>query len=209
MSKLDTINAIDAILPQTQCRDCGYQGCQPYAQAIVEQGEDITKCTPGGTDVLEAIAMITDSCASDSMRQKVIEQTRRPEIATIVEQDCIGCTKCITACPVDAIIGAAKQMHSIITDECTGCGLCVEPCPVDCIIIDEIPAFTFSKEKSSSRFQEKIARLLKEKEIKADRHARRVKLSEDPSVKKERAAKRNYIQDALSRVKAKKNGPEK
>lgn len=124
------VEQLDELLPQTQCGQCGYPGCKPYAQAVAN-GEAINKCAPGGDDTIKKIAnlMGVDVQALDESHAS----DNRPTVAFIIEEDCIGCTKCIQACPVDAIIGAAKQMHTIIIDECTGCDLCVAPCPVDCI----------------------------------------------------------------------------
>jgi electron transport complex protein RnfB len=121
---------IDAILPQTQCGQCGYPGCKPYAEAVAN-GEAINKCAPGGEDTIKKIA---DLLGVDPQPLDESHQVNEgPKVAFIIEEDCIGCTKCIQACPVDAIIGAAKQMHTVIAEECTGCDLCVAPCPVDCI----------------------------------------------------------------------------
>jgi len=120
---------VDEILPQTQCGQCGYPGCKPYAEAVAK-GDDITKCAPGGQQTIEIIAEILGvevPVASDDTIEPV------KTVAFIIEDDCIGCTKCIQACPVDAIMGTTKVMHTVIADECTGCDLCVEPCPVDCI----------------------------------------------------------------------------
>lgn len=121
---------IDELLPQTQCGQCGYPGCKPYAEAVAN-GEAINKCAPGGDETIKKIAdlMGVEPIAMDESH----EADNTPKVAFIIEEDCIGCTKCIQACPVDAIIGATKQMHTIIKDECTGCDLCVAPCPVDCI----------------------------------------------------------------------------
>lgn len=125
---------INALLPQTQCGQCGYPGCRPYAEAIAE-GDAINKCPPGGEETIQQLAKLLDVPAQPLDASHGVEQA--PMVAYIHEDLCIGCTKCILACPVDAILGAAKQMHTVIADECTGCDLCVEPCPVDCI--DMIP----------------------------------------------------------------------
>lgn len=122
---------INNILPQTQCGQCGYPGCRPYAEAIVN-GEDINKCPPGGETGIQALADLLD-VEPIPLDEEHGEEAKAPAIAFIREDECIGCTKCILACPVDAILGAAKQMHTVIASECTGCDLCVEPCPVDCI----------------------------------------------------------------------------
>ena len=126
---------INAILPQTQCGQCGYPGCRPYAEAIANEGEAINKCPPGGEAGIQALADLLDVEPIPLDEEHGEEKVKA--IAFIREAECIGCTKCIQACPVDAILGAAKQMHTVIASECTGCDLCVEPCPVDCI--DMIP----------------------------------------------------------------------
>jgi|TARA_R100000005_G_scaffold88782_1_gene58887 electron transport complex protein RnfB len=125
---------INAILPQTQCGQCGFPGCRPYAEAIAG-GEAINKCPPGGEATIQALADLLDVEAPPLDEEHGEEKAKA--VAFIREDECIGCTKCIQACPVDAILGAAKQMHTVIASECTGCDLCVEPCPVDCI--DMIP----------------------------------------------------------------------
>ncbi|MBN8728827.1 MAG: RnfABCDGE type electron transport complex subunit B [Xanthomonadales bacterium] len=124
---------IDALLPQTQCTRCGYPTCRAYAEAIAEGSADIDRCPPGGADGVAALAgllgraskPLDPDCGSEAP----------PTVALIDEEVCIGCTKCIQACPVDAIVGAGKHMHTVIADECTGCGLCLPPCPVDCIAL--------------------------------------------------------------------------
>lgn len=122
---------INKLLPQTQCGQCGYPGCRPYAEAIAA-GDAINKCPPGGeAGILSLAALLAvDPVPLDAAHG---EELPAPLVAFIREDECIGCTKCIQACPVDAILGAAKHMHTVIASECTGCDLCVEPCPVDCI----------------------------------------------------------------------------
>ncbi len=127
---------INEILPQTQCGQCGYPGCRPYAEAIANSHEAINKCPPGGEAGIQALADLLDVEPIPLDEEHGEEKVK--SVAFIREAECIGCTKCIQACPVDAILGAAKQMHTVIVSECTGCDLCVEPCPVDCI--DMIPA---------------------------------------------------------------------
>ena len=125
------VDKIDAILPQTQCGQCGYPGCKPYATAIANNEADINQCPPGGE---EGIRKLADLLGREFKPLSEEHGTEKPKaVAFIDEQVCIGCTLCIQACPVDAIAGAAKQMHTIVSDLCTGCELCVAPCPVDCI----------------------------------------------------------------------------
>lgn len=131
------VDQIDALLPQTQCGQCGYPGCRPYAQAIAN-GDDINKCPPGGDATIKNLADLMGVEAKPLDSAHGIEDVKK--VAVIREDECIGCTKCIQACPVDAILGAAKHMHTVIAHECTGCDLCVEPCPVDCI--DMVPVAT-------------------------------------------------------------------
>ena len=122
---------IDAQLPQTQCAQCGYPGCQPYARAVARGEADINQCPPGGEHTIAALAQLLgrEPKPLDTSRG----QHKERMLARIDESTCIGCTLCIQAWPVDAIVGAAKLMHSVIDAECTGCELCVAPCPVDCI----------------------------------------------------------------------------
>ena len=125
------VEQLDELLPQTQCGQCGFPGCRPYAESIAN-GDEINKCPPGGQATINAIANLLDVPAPE-LDAEHGEESEVKTVAYIREDECIGCTKCIQACPVDAILGAAKLMHTVIADECTGCDLCVEPCPVDCI----------------------------------------------------------------------------
>jgi electron transport complex protein RnfB len=127
----DLTERLDRILPQTQCRQCGYAGCRPYAEAMAAGVADIDHCPPGGDAGARALARVLGLPAKPYDRARGSHSP--PIVAVIVEADCIGCTKCIQACPVDAIIGGAKYMHTVIEPWCTGCELCVPACPVDCI----------------------------------------------------------------------------
>ncbi len=124
-------DAIDALLPQTQCTQCGFLGCRPYAEAIARGEAEINQCPPGGARGIAALAELLGRATLPLNPAHGIE--RAPRVAWIDEAVCIGCTKCIQACPVDAILGAGKRMHTVLGAECTGCELCVAPCPVDCI----------------------------------------------------------------------------
>lgn len=127
---------IDALLPQTQCTRCGYPACQDYANAIAAGEANINQCPPGGAAGISALAQLLERDPLPLNPANGVEKPR--EIALIDEAACIGCTKCIQACPVDAIVGASKLMHTVLADECSGCELCIAPCPVDCIAM--IPA---------------------------------------------------------------------
>jgi electron transport complex protein RnfB len=125
------VDQIDALLPQTQCAQCSYPGCRPYAEAIASGEADINQCPPGGEATVEALAQLLGREAKPLNPDN--GEHKPPLVALIDEPRCIGCTLCIQACPVDAIVGAAQRMHTVIADECTGCELCLPPCPVDCI----------------------------------------------------------------------------
>jgi electron transport complex protein RnfB len=162
---------IDALLPQTQCGQCGYAGCMPYAEAVADGTAEINRCPPGGTKGIAALAELLHvpvipldpACGSEVPRT----------LALIEEEHCIGCTLCIQACPVDAIVGAAKQMHTVLADQCTGCELCVPPCPVDCIVLlahptpEVTPAFA---ELSRRRYLQRNTRLARIASVKPKRH---------------------------------------
>ncbi len=132
----DLVDAIDALLPQTQCTKCGYAGCRPYAEALAQDNADINQCPPGGTEGIRKLARLLGR-AEKSLNPSNGSETPRAA-ALIDEARCIGCMLCIKACPVDAIIGAAKRMHTVLTQYCTGCDLCLPPCPVDCIDMVEL-----------------------------------------------------------------------
>lgn len=125
------VEQIDKVLPQTQCGQCGFAGCRPYAEAIASGDAEINRCPPGGETTIQALADLLD--VEPKPLDEEYGEIKPKMLAVIDEARCIGCTLCIQACPVDAILGAAKHMHTVIADECTGCELCVAPCPVDCI----------------------------------------------------------------------------
>ena len=129
---------IDALLPQTQCGQCSFAGCRPYAEAIAAGEAEINRCPPGGETTMIALAELLGRDPVPLNDEAAAEKPKA--VAYIVEEECIGCTLCIQACPVDAIMGAAKQMHTVIIDECTGCELCLPPCPVECIHMHPLEA---------------------------------------------------------------------
>jgi electron transport complex protein RnfB len=131
------VDKIDAILPQTQCGQCSFPGCRPYAEAIARGEADINQCPPGGEEGVKALAELLGVEAKPLNAEHGADKAQAT--AVIDETRCIGCTLCIQACPVDAILGAAKLMHTVIASECTGCELCVAPCPVDCIAMVQVP----------------------------------------------------------------------
>lgn len=131
------VERLDRLLPQTQCGQCGFDGCRPYAQALALGEADVDRCPPGGDAGARAIARAL------GVTPRPFDRTRGahhllPPVALVIEADCIGCTKCIQACPVDAIVGGSRLMHTVLVDACTGCALCVPACPVDCI--EMVPA---------------------------------------------------------------------
>nr|BFE94802.1 hypothetical protein GCM10020185_53380 [Pseudomonas brassicacearum subsp. brassicacearum] len=218
---MSLIQRIDALLPQTQCGKCGHPGCKPYAEGIA-QGEPINKCPPGGRETIAALAEL--------MKIPVVElDTSRgvapAQVAFIREAECIGCTKCIQACPVDAIVGAAKLMHTILIDECTGCDLCVAPCPVDCIEMHPLPtanvlpivgglafsveeqlARTAKRNHARRRFEQRNARLRREEEQRqAERLARTQRAAQAQAQTQDPAL--DPVQAALERVRAQKKPP--
>ncbi len=130
------VDNIDAILPQTQCGQCGFPGCRPYAEAIANGEADINQCPPGGEEGIRHLADLLGREFKPLDEEHGVEKPK--SVAIIDEETCIGCTLCIQACPVDAIVGAAKQMHVIVEAECTGCELCIAPCPVDCITMEPL-----------------------------------------------------------------------
>jgi len=167
---------IDALLPQTQCTRCGYPTCRAYAEAIASGETDINHCPPGGADGVAALAALLDRAAKPLDPANGSEAP--PLVAVIDEAICIGCTKCIQACPVDAIVGAAKRMHTILAAECTGCELCLPPCPVDCIALVPIENALLARERvmrraahARTRFEVRNVRLARERAARESRRA--------------------------------------
>ena len=130
---IDLTERLDRLLPQTQCGQCGFGGCRPYAQAMARGEAGPDRCPPGGDAGARALAKALG--VPPVPDDRTLGQHKPPQVALVVEEDCIGCTKCIQACPVDAIVGAAKHMHTVLEPLCTGCELCVPACPVDCIVL--------------------------------------------------------------------------
>ncbi len=195
---------IDALLPQTQCTKCGYPSCRAYAEAIAKGEAGINQCPPGGEAGIRKLAALLGREYKPLDPKNGIERPRR--VAVIDEARCIGCTLCIQACPVDAIVGAAKLMHSVVTDLCSGCDLCVPPCPVDCI--EMVPATGADAiwdraraDAARERFELRGARLERERSDRAGRLAQRaLQARSDPEAGKKRAV----IQAAIERARAKR-----
>lgn len=185
-----TAEEIDAVLPQTQCGLCTYKGCMPYAEALAKQEADINLCPPGGVEGLFALAGLFHKDPTPYIAE-MEQKAKPPSVARIREAECIGCTKCIQACPVDAILGTGKQMHTVISTECTGCELCVAPCPVDCIdMIVPLKSDEMTTQKAAHyrhRYRARETRIQQE-------------LIEKPLLKENKKA---YIEAALLRMKAK------
>ncbi|RON84512.1 electron transport complex subunit RsxB [Pseudomonas fluorescens] len=210
---MSLIQLIDALLPQTQCGKCGHPGCKPYAQGIVD-GEPINKCPPGGD---ETIAALAELLKVPVLELDVSRGSAPPQVAYIREAECIGCTKCIQACPIDAIVGAAKLMHTVLIDECTGCDLCVAPCPVDCIEMHPLPLGTLpvvgglavsleeqraraaKRDHARQRFERRNARLQREEQQKQAEREARAQRAAQPAV-----VTLDPVQAALERVRAQK-----
>lgn len=167
------IDQINALLPQTQCGQCGFKSCKPYAEAIANGKADINQCPPGGDEGIIEIARLLGVPAKPLNTE--FGQHKPKQVAFIIEDDCIGCTKCIAACPVDAILGAAKFMHTVIASECTGCELCIAPCPVDCIVMNIVEPQPTPAQKSAQaqramhRYEARSLRQRQEEAEKAER----------------------------------------
>lgn len=217
---MSLIQRIDALLPQTQCGKCGHPGCKPYAEGLAK-GEAINKCPPGGNETIAALANLLQVpiIALDPERGSA-----PPQVAFIREAECIGCTKCIQACPVDAIVGAAKLMHTVISAECTGCDLCVAPCPVDCIDLlplsatsniipivggmaldaETLDARSAKRNHARRRFELRNSRLQREEVRKQTERAARSQRSAASNTPEHAVTSDDPIKAAIERVKAQK-----
>lgn len=197
MPLIPTPDEIDALLPQTQCGLCGYGGCMPYAEAMAFDQAPIHLCPPGGVKTLHELGMLLNQDPKPYVNE-MEQKAKPPLVAVIREAECIGCTKCIQACPIDAIIGSAKEMHTIIASDCTGCELCVAPCPVDCIDLVSIHSeeTIFDKDKIAARRKQYAART---KRLAKEKVEKKI-AQQDKTVSK----KRNYIAEAIARAKLKK-----
>lgn len=188
-------DVLDEILPQTQCGQCGYAGCRPYAEAMAAGQAPVNRCPPGGVAVMQELAGALG--CSPMPLDEACGISKPPAVAVIDESWCIGCTLCIAACPVDAIVGAAKRMHTVIADACTGCELCIPPCPVDCITMEPVTrAMDVASRKARAaearmRYQRRNARL-----------ARLTPLVEKLSPKKENGGTQTAVARALQRARA-------
>lgn len=211
--KRNLIEQIDAILPQTQCGQCGFSGCLPYATAIAESRADINQCPPGDAAGIQKLAALLGVAFKPLNPAHGVPKPK--SIAFINEEQCIGCTFCIQACPVDAIIGAAKQIHTVIAEECTGCERCVAPCPVDCISMIPVPSLENQTEemkqkavdRARARHQFRLQRLERDKRIQADKFAQKsLAAKESPSTTENTRLKKATIQAVLERAHAVRTG---
>ena len=205
---------INDALPQTQCTQCGFDGCAPYAHAIAFHNEPINQCPPGGAVGIAQLAHITGHPIIPLNPEHGIEQPLR--VAYIIEDQCIGCTKCIQACPVDAIVGAAKLMHTVIAERCNGCELCVPPCPVDCIQMPPAADPDWTRERahaSRAQYQFRNERLKREKIERDERRHQKLEhkhadfTAEHPPTQIENddiERKRASIEAALARARARR-----
>lgn len=194
---------IDALLPQTQCTRCGYDGCKPYAEAVAVGAADINQCPPGGAATISALAQLLGVPPKPLNPENGLE-TAIAAIAVIDETRCIGCFKCVLACPVDAIVGAAKLMHTVIAAECSGCELCIPPCPVDCIVMaprpSELPAPAAMAAPWRQRHAARKARLGREQQARTAARRRAAPSLQDKAGAIDIAA-------AIARSRARRNNP--
>lgn len=213
------VDALDALLPQMQCRQCGFAGCRPYAEALVLGQAPFDRCVPGGVSLITQLKHTaeTHSPSRPSTSFPIVFQERPlPQVAWIDESQCIGCTLCIAVCPVDAIVGAQQLMHTVIEHDCTGCGLCVKPCPVECIHIREHPSpdvrsgYSVAPEKSKEAYERQQKRRTPEYHQKAERllalyyPVQSIAVAAAPEVPK--AERTSLIEQMRARAKARREG---
>lgn len=206
MTEASLAEKIDRLLPQTQCTKCGYSGCLPYAEAIATGQADINQCPPGGSAGIGELATLIGRAAKPLNPAYGAEKMRA--VALIDEAPCIGCTLCIQACPVDAIVGAPKLMHTVIAALCTGCELCLPPCPVDCIDMAPLaqanaPWSRAMADAARARFEFRDERLARERIERAERLARK---AQEKLAQPLHDAKKAVILAALERARARRAG---
>lgn len=215
------VDKLDQLLPQTQCRRCGYDGCRPYAKAVAANEADINRCPPGGPETIQRLAEVTDKPAKPLAEDCADGEFTSRQVAAIDEPICIGCTKCIAACPTDAIVGAGKRMHTVIASECTGCELCLPACPVDCI--DLLPAEPQEgqphwppqseldrqrAELARERFEARNQRLATEQQRRGEKRHTRLGVAKGGKLApmpKDTAAIKSDLEAAVARAKARKS----
>jgi Na+-translocating ferredoxin:NAD+ oxidoreductase subunit B len=194
---------IDALLPQTQCTRCGYPACRAYAQAIAHDEADINQCPPGGAQGIAELAGLLGRAPTPLNPANGVEKPA--EIAVIDEDACIGCTKCIQVCPVDAIIGASKMMHTVLRDECTGCDLCLPACPVDCIsMVIALPVVCTEPNSRASHFRDRYE--TREARLAHERNERDAAISTRKAEVHSSPGTRSAVLEAIARARAKKSG---
>lgn len=202
----DAAARIDALLPQTQCRKCGFAACLPYAEAIVAGAAEINRCPPGGERVIRRLAELL---GRDFKPLDPACGTESPRAVAVIDEDyCIGCTLCIQACPVDAIVGAAKQMHTVVVPLCTGCELCLAPCPVDCIAMQPVDTSAghegYSAQDADAargRFRQRLLRLARDEREK-QQAARLRRPAADRQTGLDAELKKALVAAAIERAKA-------
>jgi electron transport complex protein RnfB len=209
-------DAIDGVLPQTQCTKCGHAGCRPYAEAIVGGTAQINQCPPGGAAGIDALARLLDRPAMPLNPANGIETART--VAVIDERLCIGCTLCIVACPVDCIVGAARKMHTVIASQCTGCDLCVAPCPMDCIAMVPVAApgawTRADADAARRRHAQRNARRAHERARNEERLSAKVAAASTHSDTRgdptdaDRTRRKAIVDAALARARARRAGPD-
>lgn len=196
-------DSIDQLLPQTQCRQCGYAGCRPYAEAIAAENAGINQCPPGGEDVIRDIAHLLH--APFRPLDPAFGTHQPPAVAVIDEARCIGCTLCIAACPVDAIVGATKLMHTVMSAECTGCKLCLAPCPVDCIEMRETRVVLSREQMMATAAHARYRHFARTERLARDRKARHARRTVTSNTAEEK--KRLTLKRAIDRARARLKGP--